>query len=89
MAMSDIFIDGIRSIAVANGVARIEVVQLRRGEDREKLDPEVTATLMIPANVLKDFTTQLAGALKQLSARAKAQAKPGGPGDMESALENL
>lgn len=87
--MSDIFIDGIRSIAVANGVARIEVVQLRRGDSRDKLDPEVTATLLIPAGALKDFTAQLAGALQKLGARAKAQARPGEGGDVESALENL
>jgi hypothetical protein len=87
--MSDIFIDGIRSIAVANGVARIEVVQLRRGESRDKLDPEVTATLLIPANALKDFTTQLAGALQKMSARAKAQPAAGQGGDVDSALENL
>lgn len=85
--MSDIFIDGIRSIAIANGVTRIEVVQLRRGDARDKMDAEVTATLLIPTNALKDFTTQLAGALQKLTARAKASAKPGG--DVDSALENL
>ncbi len=32
--MNDIFADGIRSIAVANGVARIELLQLRRGQSK-------------------------------------------------------
>ncbi len=46
--MNDIFVDGIRSIAVANGVARIELLQLRRGESKNKLDPEVVGVLMLP-----------------------------------------
>lgn len=87
--MSEIFIDGIRSIAIANGVARVELVRLRRGDSRDKLDPEVTATLLIPVAALKDVTTQLAGALQQLSARAKVQGKAAEGGGVESALENL
>ena len=35
--MNDFFVDGIRSIAVANGVVRIELLQLRRGESQTKL----------------------------------------------------
>ena len=46
--MNDIFADGIRSIAVANGVARIELSQLRRGQSPTKLEPEATAVLLLP-----------------------------------------
>ena len=62
--MNDFFVDGIRSIAVANGVVRIELLQLRRGQSQTKLDPEVTAVLLLPVAALKDFSTQLAGTLE-------------------------
>ena len=47
--MTEIFADGISSIAISNGVARIELVQMRKttvGEAR--LVPETTATLLVP-----------------------------------------
>lgn len=84
--MSDIFVDGIRSIAVANGVTRIELLQLRRGKSKSNLEPTVVATLMIPVASLKDFTGQLANTLQKLSAGAKPKA---GGGGTEAALENL
>ena len=62
----DIFADGISSIAISNGVARIELVQMRKttvGEAR--LVPETTATLLVPINGLQQMTQQLAQSIKQ------------------------
>ncbi len=87
--MNDIFADGIRSIAVANGVARIELLQLRRGESKNKLDPEVTAVLLLPVAALKDFSNQLAGTLEKLDQAAKARSAEARGAAVESALENL
>ncbi len=64
--MTEIFADGISSIAISNGVARIELVQLRKttvGEAR--LVPETTATLLVPINGLQQMTQQLAQSIKQ------------------------
>ena len=87
--MNDIFVDGIRSIAVANGVARIELLQLRRGESKNKLDPEVTAVLLLPVAALKDFSTQISGTLEKLNQAAKARKTDARSEAVESALENL
>ncbi len=65
--MTEIFADGISSIAISNGVARIELVQMRKttvGEAR--LVPETTATLLVPVNGLQQMTQQLAQSIKQL-----------------------
>lgn len=86
--MSDIFVDGIRSIAVANGVTRIELLQLKRGKSKTKLEPEVVATLMIPVAALKDFTSQLANTLQKINEGAKKGRAKGGD-DVANALENL
>ncbi len=64
--MIEIFADGISSIAISNGVARIELVQMRKttvGEAR--LVPETTATLLVPINGLEQMTQQLAQSIKQ------------------------
>jgi len=87
--MNDIFVDGIRSIAVANGVARIELLQLRRGQSQSKLDPEVTAVLLLPVAALKNFSTQLSGTLEKLNQAAKARKTDARSEAVESALENL
>ena len=86
--MKDIFVDGIRSIAVANGVARIEMLQLRRGQSQSKLDPEVTAVLLLPVAALKDFSTQLAGTLEKLDQAAKTRKSDARNEAVETALEN-
>ena len=75
--MNDIFVDGIRSIAVANGVARIELLQLKRGQSKSKLEPEVVGVLMLPVASLKDFSTQLASTLQKLNEAAIGQDVPG------------
>ena len=87
--MNDFFVDGIRSIAVANGVARIELMQLRRGQSQSKLDPEVTAVLLLPVAALRDFSTQIAGTLEKLDQAAKARSADKRSEAVESALENL
>ncbi len=87
--MNDIFVDGIRSIAVANGVARIELLQLRRGKSQTKLDSEVSAIMLLPVAALKDFSTQLAGTLDKLDKAAKARSAETRGAAVESALENL
>ncbi len=73
--MTDIFADGISSIAVSNGVARIELVQMRKttvGEAR--LVPETTATLLVPINGLPQMIQQLAESIKQLQERVAQKA---------------
>ena len=87
--MNDIFVDGIRSIAVANGVTRVELLQLKRGKSKTKLEPEVVATLMIPVATLKDFTLQLANTLQKLNASAKGKSAALHDDEVSSALENL
>ena len=87
--MNDFFVDGIRSIAVANGVARIELLQLRRGQSQSKLDPEVTAVLLLPVAALRDFSTQIAGTLEKLDQATKARSADKRSEAVESALENL
>ncbi len=87
--MIDIFVDGIRSIAVANGVARIELLQLRRGKSQTKLDSEVSAIMLLPVAALKDFSTQLSGTLEKLDQAAKAQTAEARGEAVDSALENL
>jgi len=87
--MNDIFVDGIRSIAVANGVARIELLQLRRGQSQSKLDPEVTAVLLLPVAALKDFSGQLAGTIEKLTQAAKTRSADARSEAVDSALENL
>ncbi len=87
--MNDIFVDGIRSIAVANGVTRIELLRLRRGESQSKLEPEVVATLLMPVASLKDVSAQLAGTVQKLDEAAQTRAASAKGGEVESALENL
>jgi hypothetical protein len=87
--MNDIFVDGIRSIAVANGVARIELLQLRRGQSKSKLDPEVTAVLLLPVAAFKDFSTQLVGTIEKLEQAAKTRGAEARTEAVDSALENL
>jgi hypothetical protein len=96
--MTEIFADGISSIAISNGVARIELVQMRKttvGEAR--LVPETTATLLVPINGLQQMTQQLAQSLKQLQEQTAARGQKIGSGDetakeeasAEDALTNL
>ena len=87
--MSEVFVDGVRSIAVANGVARIELVQLKRGESQTKLEPDVVATLLIPVGSLKEFANQLNSTVKKLNQAAQARQADTETEAVDSALENL
>lgn len=87
--MTDIFVDGIRSIAVANGVTRVELVQLRRGSGEAKLEPEVVARLLVPVGALKDLAAQLAKTVHKIEESARAQAESAAGAAVDSALENL
>ncbi len=87
--MNDIFVDGIRSIAVANGVARIELLQLKRGQSQSKLDPEVVSVLLIPVASLREFSVQLTNTLQKLNEAAKARSAEASTEAVENALENL
>ena len=89
--MSDIFVDGVRAVAVANGVARIELLQLRRGAGGSKLEPEVVATLLVPVGGLRELAAHLTSSIEKIEARAK-DAGPSGTtqsGDVDAALQNL
>lgn len=92
--MNEIFIDGIRSIAVVNGVARIELLQLKRGTDQNKLEPYVVATLMVPAASLREMAAHLTTSLQRIEASAEkraeaAKAAPSKGPDLDDALGNL
>ncbi len=81
--MIEIFVDGIRSVGVANGVVRIEFAQLRRSVDGEaRMIPEPVATVMVPVSSMQGLLKQLTDTMKQIQAQAK---QPGG-GSPEEAL---
>jgi hypothetical protein len=87
--MTEIFADGISSIAISNGVARVELVQMRKATVGEaRLVPETTATLLVPINGLRQMTQQLAQSLKQLQEHT-AQRAEGAADDIDSAEEAL
>lgn len=74
--MTEIFADGVGSIAVSNGVARIELVQLRRNAGREsKLAPQPTATLFLPVAGLQQLLQQISEASRKLKEQESARAR--------------
>jgi hypothetical protein len=74
--MQEIFTDGIRSVVVANGVVRIELVQLRRADDgAAKMVAEPVATLMMPVAAVNGFLAQLSQAMNQAQSQAQGQAR--------------
>ena len=89
--MSDIFVDGVRAVAVANGVARVELLQLKRREGGDKLEPEVVATLLVPVGGLRELAAHLTSSVEKIEARTKGAAPSGTAQgeDVEAALENL
>ncbi len=89
--MTDIFVDGVRAVAVANGVARIELLQLKRGEDASKLEPKVIATLLIPVGGLRELAAHLNSSMEKIEAKQASAAGSAAKqsGDVESALQNL
>jgi len=89
--MSDIFVDGVRSVAVANGVVRVELLQLKRDAEGAKLEPSVVGTLLLPVAGLRDFAAHLSNSARKIEASEKARAQAGSTkaGDVDTALENL
>lgn len=91
--MSDIFADGTGSIVVSNGVVRIELVQLRRKDDKAELEAHTTGNLLMPVGSLKQLTLQLAKALEQIQTRTaekdRLEAASGKGDDLDEALTNL
>ncbi len=92
--MLEIFADGVRAIAVANGVARIELSQLRRSSVKEKeseMRPETVATLLLPVSSLRELARQLNAALvKVQEGMAQRGGKQGqNSSDVDEALRNL
>ncbi|NIA72025.1 hypothetical protein HBA54_25825 [Pelagibius litoralis] len=90
--MTDIFADGTGSVVVSNGVVRIELVQLRRKDDKAELESQTTGSLLMPVASLKHLTLQLAKALEQIQARAAEKDRLEGSAkgdDLDEALSNL
>ncbi len=91
--MSDIFADGTGSIVVSNGVVRIELVQLRRKNDKSELESHTTGNLLMPVGSLKQLTLQLAKALEQIQTRTaekdRLEASSAKGDDLDEALSNL
>lgn len=74
--MIEIFADGVNSIAISNGVARLELVQLRRNTVGEaKLVPQPVGTLFLPVAGLQQMLQQLNEAARRLQEQQAAQAK--------------
>lgn len=72
--MTEIFADGVNSIAVSNGVARVELVQLRRNTVGEaKLVPQPVATLFLPVAGLQQMLQQLDETTRRIQAQQADQ----------------
>ncbi len=71
--MIEIFVDGIRSVGVANGVVRIEFAQLRRSatDGEARMIPEPVATVMVPVSSMQGLLKQLTDTMKQIQAQSK------------------
>ena len=65
-----IFADQISQITLSNGNLRIQLTQ--RGPDNETID---AGTLILPASQAANIVNGLAGSLKQLDERVKAQSQ--------------
>ncbi len=87
--MTDIFADGIRSIAVTNGVLRIELMQYKHNREKKKLEPESAGSLLMPVHTLKDLTTQLNSTLEKVQESEKATATKATQSGIDEALKRL
>ena len=73
--MIEIFADGVNSIAISNGVARLELVQLRRNTVGEsKLVPQPVGTLFLPLAGLQQMIQQLNETARRVQDQQAAQA---------------
>ncbi len=74
--MIEIFADGVGSIAVSNGVARLELVQLRRSTVGDaKLVPQPVATLLLPVAGLQQLLQQLKETAQKLKEQKVVRVK--------------
>ena len=74
--MIEIFADGVGSIAVSNGVARLELVQLRRNTVGEaKLAPQPVATLLLPVAGFQQLLQQLNEAAQKIQEQQTVRVK--------------
>lgn len=87
--MTDLFIDGIRSIAVVNGVARLELVQMKRSPESNKMEATAIGTLSLPLASLTDISRQLNKAVGRLTPAAQNPGDSAGEDEISSALQNL
>ncbi len=92
--MTEIFADGVNSIAISNGVARLELVQLRRNTVGEsKLVPQPVGTLFLPVAGLQQMIEQLSETSRRIqeqqAGRAKAAAAESESEAADEALTNL
>ncbi len=88
--MTEIFADGMRSIAIANGVVRVELVRLKHSTTTKKLEAEPAGALLLPAGRLKEVSAQFARTLQQLEDKAAdGKTGPTEGSDLEDALTNL
>ena len=89
--MTEIFADGVNSIAISNGVARLELVQLRRNTVGEaKLVPQPVGTLFLPVAGLQQMLQQLSETARRIQDQKTAQADASkSENDAESAVEAL
>ena len=92
--MTEIFADGVNSIAISNGVARLELVQLRRNTVGEsKLVPQPVGTLFLPVAGLQQMVQQLSETARRIqeqqAGRAKVAAAESESEAADEALTNL
>jgi hypothetical protein len=74
--MTEIFADGVNSIAISNGVARLELVQLRRSTVGEaKLVPQSVGTLFLPVAGLQQMLQQLNETVRRIQEQQAEQDK--------------
>ena len=72
--MTEIFADGVNAIAISNGVARLELVQLRRNTVGEaKLVPQPAGTLFLPIAGLQQMIQQLNETARRMQDQQAAQ----------------
>jgi len=94
--MTDLFADAVGTVAITNGVLRVELVQLRPNNKGDKLTPFSVGVLHMPAGSLKNVTMRLAQVLENAEKRRKtgeteiADDEPSvPPGGIEEALTKL
>ncbi len=74
--MTEIFADGVNSSAISYGVARLELVQLRRNTVGEaKLVPQPVGTLFLPVAGLQQMIQQLNETARRIQEQKTEQDK--------------